>query len=121
MKKICRTRDDLLIVFLLSDLDHHVTEQIRSEIDEQISTKRIFRLAFDFRNVGFMDSSGIGLIMGRYKKIQPMGGEIYICNLSYSMQRIFKMSGLYKITKHSFEVDHIVNEEVLNEQNEDGI
>ena len=46
-----------------------------------------------------MDSSGIGLLMGRYKKIKPMNGEIYVCNLSISVQRIFKLSGLYNITK----------------------
>lgn len=116
MGKICETKDNLIIVRLRGDLDHHITGQIKEEIDECISDSKIFRIAFDFRNVLFMDSSGIGLIMGRYKKIQPMEGEIYVCNLGLAMQRIFKLSGLFKITRHSFEIDHLVNEEVTYEQ-----
>ncbi len=117
MDEICITKDNIIVVRLQGDLDHHITERIRKEIDSYIMERRIFVIAFDFRNVAFMDSSGIGLIMGRYKKIKPAGGEIYVCNLSYSMQRIFKLSGLYKITKHSFEIDHIVNKEATYEQN----
>ncbi len=118
MSKVCAVRDNLVIVKLDGDLDHHVTEMIRSEIDETIKQHKIYNIAFDFRNVGFMDSSGIGLLMGRYKKIKPAEGCIYVCNLSYSMQRIFKLSGLNKITSHSFSIDHIVNQEATYEQNE---
>lgn len=115
MAKICETKDDLIIVRLCGDLDHHIIRSVKEEIDECIMNKKIFRIAFDFRNVLFMDSSGIGLIMGRYKKIKPMEGEIFVCNLGLSMQRIFKLSGLFKITKHSFEIDHLVNEEATYE------
>lgn len=117
MPNICETKDNLIIVRLHGDLDHHIAAQIKEEIDKYIADKSLYRIAFDFRNVLFMDSSGIGLIMGRYKKIKPMNGEIFVCNLGLSMQRIFKLSGLYKITKHSFEIDHLVNEEVTYESN----
>ena len=117
MTKYCATTDNLIIVRLRGDLDHHVAREIKDEIDGLIILKRINRIAFDFRNVGFMDSSGIGLIMGRYKKIKSMDGEIYVSNLGVAIQRIFKLSGLFKITKHSFLIDHLVNEEVTYEQN----
>lgn len=117
MAKYCETKDNLIIVRLKGDLDHHVANEIKDEVDGLIILKRINRVAFDFRNVGFMDSSGIGLIMGRYKKIKAMEGEIFVCNLGIALQRIFKLSGLFKITAHSFEIDHIVNEEVAYEQN----
>jgi stage II sporulation protein AA (anti-sigma F factor antagonist) len=117
MAKYCETKDDLIIVRLKGDLDHHVASEIKDEVDGLIVLSRINRIAFDFKNVGFMDSSGIGLIMGRYKKIKATEGEIYVCNLGLAIQRIFKLSGLFKITKHSFEVDHLVNEEVTYEQN----
>ena len=117
MNKYCEIKDNLIIVRLRVDLDHHVAREIKDEIDGLIILKRINRIAFDFRNVGFMDSSGIGLIMGRYKKIKPMEGEIYVSNLGVAIQRIFKLSGLFKITKHSFTIDHLVNEEVTYEQN----
>ena len=117
MPNICETKDNLIIVRLHGDLDHHIASIIKEEIDKYITDKSLYRIAFDFRNVLFMDSSGIGLIMGRYKKIKPMNGEIFVCNLGLSMQRIFKLSGLYKITKHSFEIDHLVNEEATYESN----
>ncbi|MGN0369387.1 MAG: anti-sigma factor antagonist [Butyrivibrio sp.] len=120
MNKVCITKDNLIIIHPRGDLDHHVIEGIRNEIDEEITSKRIYRLAFDFRDVGFMDSSGIGLIMGRYKKIRGAGGEIFVCNLNCSMQRIFKLSGLFRITSHSFEIDRIVKEATY-EQDKNGI
>lgn len=115
MAKYCETKDNLIIVRLKGDLDHHIAREIKDEIDGLIILKRINRIAFDFKNVHFMDSSGIGLIMGRYKKLVPMEGEIYVCNMGISVQRIFKLSGLFKITKHSFQIDRIVNEEVTYE------
>lgn len=115
MKNICETKDNLIIVRLNGDLDHHIANSIKDEIDKYILEKNLNTIAFDFRDVMFMDSSGIGLIMGRYKKIKPMNGKIYVCNLGLSMQRIFKLSGLYKITEHSFEIDRLVNKEVTYE------
>ena len=111
---------DITIPFAIH-LDHGKSVQLCKDcIDEMITNKRIFNIVFDFINVSFMDSSGIGLIMGRYKKIKPMNGEIYVCNLSISIQRIFKLSGLFNITKHSFDIDHLVKEATY-EQDEDGI
>lgn len=116
MTNVCETKDDLIIVRLNTDLDHHVSERIREEIDETICSKHIYRLAFDFRKVNFMDSSGIGLLMGRYKRIKPYSGSIYVSNLNIQMQRIFNIFGLKTITKRDSEIDNIVNEEGTYEQ-----
>lgn len=109
MKEII-IKNDMLLVRLNGDLDHHITEQIRDEIDEKTRLYKLFMIIFDFKNVGFMDSAGIGFLMGRYKKIKEYGGEIYVSNLGPSVQRIFRMSGLFKIVKQSREIDRIVNE-----------
>ncbi len=111
MGRVCTAKRNVIIVRLCGDLDHHVTEQIRNEIDETVANEKINNIAFDFKNVNFMDSSGIGLIMGRYKKIKPMGGEIFVCNLNCQMQRIFGLFGLNGITKRNSKIDMIVNEE----------
>ena len=58
-----------LIIRLNCELDHHISEQIRKRIDNIIDTKAIKNIIFDFEKVSFMDSSGIGVIMGRYKKV----------------------------------------------------
>ena len=73
-------------------------------------------ITFNFRNVSFMDSAGIGLLMGRYRKIKEIGGEIYVSNIGQGVQRIFRMSGLFKILKTSREMDCFVNEGGQNEQ-----
>lgn len=118
MQNICAAKDNIIIVSLQGDLDHHVTEQIRTEIDGMVTSQRIFTIAFDFRNVSFMDSSGIGLIMGRYKRIKAAGGEIYVSNLNCRIQRIFGLSGLNSITKQSHEIDSIINNEIPSGLNE---
>ena len=118
MSELCSIKGEAMVVRLQGDLDHHVTERIREEIDDKTVKNRVRKIIFDFRNVGFMDSSGIGLLMGRYRKIRDGGGEIYVSNVGYAMQRIFRMSGLYKILKQSKEADRIVNnKEATYEQN----
>ena len=83
-------KGNCLIIPLDKELDHHLTEQLRSPVDEIIDRRGI-------RYV-FMDSSGIGFIMGRYKKIAPCKGKIYVANLGRGLERIFKIAGLYTIT-----------------------
>ena len=65
-----------LIIRLNCELDHHIAEQIRKRIDNIIDTKAIKNIIFDFEKVSFMDSSGIGVIMGRYKKVVFNKGRI---------------------------------------------
>ncbi len=97
--------DDCLLLTLTEELDQHFTERIRDEIDKIIINCRIRYIIFDFKNQSFMDSSGIGFIMGRYKRIALYGGRIYVVNLGRSLERIFNISGLHKITAVQDSVD----------------
>ena len=90
-------KDRTLVVKLDGDLDHHLSQLIRIPIDEKIDKNGIDAVVFDFKNTGFMDSSGIGLIMGRYKLISRKGGKVFVTNVSPAIKRIFEISGLYKI------------------------
>lgn len=85
-----------LIVNLSGELDHHSAEKIREEIDLTMD-KGFKNLIFNFSKVSFMDSSGIGVIIGRYKKVQRKGGITCITCLSDKIKRIFDISGLFKI------------------------
>ena len=98
MEKPYTVDDDCLIIHLDEELDHHLTELIRGTIDNIIEGKRIRYIIMDFENRGFMDSSGIGFIMGRYKKIAPYKGSIYVVNMGRGLERIFKIAGLFTIT-----------------------
>jgi len=86
-----------LIIRLNGELDHHNAISIREKADRLIDRNNIKHIIFDFQGAGFMDSAGIGVIMGRYKKVIFIGGKIVVANVNTSVDRIFKLSGLYKI------------------------
>lgn len=86
-----------LIASITGELDHHSAEYIRQKIDTEMIKATTKNIIFDFSKVNFMDSSGIGVIMGRYKNIQKLNGGTAIVNASTQIKRIFEMSGLLKI------------------------
>lgn len=90
---------DIVTVWLYGEIDHHSARAIREEVDENLQRSLPKKLIFDFRDVNFMDSSGIGLIMGRYKLIKSMGGEIVIRNVKEQIGRVMKLSGLQKLVQ----------------------
>ncbi|SNS36795.1 anti-anti-sigma regulatory factor, SpoIIAA [Anaerovirgula multivorans] len=89
--------DNTLIVKLQGELDHHVAEKIRVELDEMISNKRSRNLIFNLKELNFMDSSGIGVIIGRYKNINKFGGKVAVIEVSEKVDKIFNLAGLYRI------------------------
>lgn len=86
-----------LIIHFCQDVDHHNALWIREQADRILETKNVKNIIFDFSRVKFMDSSGIGVIMGRYKKVIFIGGKIAVTGVGDSIHRIFTLSGLYKI------------------------
>ena len=84
-------------IFLPEDVDHHNAEEIKREADRLIDREHIRYIIFDFADTGFMDSSGIGVIMGRYKKVYMMGGEVWAVHTNERMRKILTMSGVMKI------------------------
>lgn len=85
-----------LVISLNADLDHHLAEEVRMLSDELMKGHDIRSIIFDFEKVNFMDSSGVGLIMGRYKKMRS-SGRIVIVKPCKSVMRIIEISGLHKI------------------------
>lgn len=101
-------RGTTLIVSITGELDHHSAEYIRSKIDSEIIKSTTKNIIFDFAKVNFMDSSGIGVIMGRFKNVQQLNGKAAIINLSPQVKRIFEMSGLLKIIPEYDSIDKAV-------------
>lgn len=91
--------ENCLTIFLPKELDHHQTEEIRREADRQIERNHVKYVIFDFGETSFMDSSGIGVMMGRYRKLNLTGGEVWAANLNDRMKKILKMSGAAKIIR----------------------
>lgn len=79
---------------LSGEIDHHIAPGIRGEIDACCERCRPARLILDFGRVGFMDSSGIGLVMGRYRMISLLGGKLEVVNIPDRLRKIFVLSGL---------------------------
>ena len=90
-------KDKLLILEITEEIDHHTSEKIRRKADYEITRYMPRKVIFDFDNVGFMDSAGIGMILGRYKMMKMLGGSLEMKNVSPMLKKIFEMSGLTKI------------------------
>ena len=72
------TNGDTMVARLSGELDHHHTQKLQEEIDRNVQKERPARLALDFAGVEFMDSSGIGLVLGRYRLMQEMNGKLVL-------------------------------------------
>lgn len=85
-----------LVVHLPVELDHHYTEEIRKNIDRKIQEEPIGELEFDFSDTAFMDSAGIGMILGRYKIMKALDGQVVMSHMSRQIRRILSLSGIQK-------------------------
>ncbi len=97
MKVKYDTLDKLLVLELTEEIDHHTTEKIRRRADYEIQRHIPRKTIFDFSGVTFMDSAGIGMVIGRYKVISMLGGKVAMINVKPNVRKIFEMSGILKI------------------------
>ena len=79
------------------EIDHHVAKNLSKELDMLIEAYHVKTLVFDFQDTSFMDSSGIGVIMGRYRMVYLLGGEVWAVHANERMKKILTMSGVTKI------------------------
>ena len=90
-------KDKLLIFKITDEIDDHTVQMIRRRADYEMERYMPKRVIFDFDSVTFMDSAGIGLLIGRYKFANIIGAKLEITNLTGSVRRIFDMSGILKL------------------------
>lgn len=90
-------KDKLLLLEMTEEIDHHTTEEIRRKVENEITRHMPRKIIFDFNKVGFMDSAGIGMIVGRYKTMKMIGGELEVQNAKPSVEKILEMSGVNQI------------------------
>ena len=91
--------DGVLRVAIVGEINHHSAVFVRQEIDEKIQQLRPQNLVLDLADAPFMDSSGLGLIMGRYQRMQELGGTLTVANPSAEHKKIFKLAGINKLVK----------------------
>ncbi len=103
---ICEFQKDTkkMYVKFEGEIDHHTCQVMKKELDYEIQKSTPRKLIFDFENVKFMDSSGIGLLIGRYKTLLRIGAKAEIINVSKEVKRILDMSGIFKIMQIKEEI-----------------
>ena len=90
-------KDKVLTLKITEEIDEHTTEKMRRKIDNEITRFLPRIVIFNFSNVTFMDSAGIGMLLGRYKVVRMLGGTIEIININRQVKKLFEMSGILKI------------------------
>ncbi len=86
-----------LVLQLTEEIDHHTTKEIRRIADYEIERYMPRKVVFDFHHVTFMDSAGIGMLLGRYKMIKMLGGTLELSHVNQNVHKILEMSGVLKI------------------------
>ncbi|MBQ4073986.1 MAG: anti-sigma factor antagonist [Clostridia bacterium] len=86
-------------VYLEGELDHCSAQSIRRELDRVLEDQSIRHLILDMGKMSFMDSSGIGVILGRYRILAARGGTVAVRNMNAHVERIFILSGMHQIIR----------------------
>lgn len=94
-----KQQSDCVTARFYGELDHHCADQVKDELDSLIRRFNDINLVLDLKNLSFMDSSGLGVILGRYKKLKAKGGKLYIKNANTQIEKVFTVSGIYQIIK----------------------
>ena len=86
-----------LVVRLSGELDHHSAQTVKATLEEAIERGRVNHIVLSLKDLSFMDSSGLGVILGRYKQISNRGGKMVVCDINQAVYRLFELSGMFKI------------------------
>lgn len=90
-------KEDRMVVPMPKEVDHHVAKSLSREIDFLVDSWHVKTLIFDFDGTDFMDSSGIGVLLGRKKTMELYSGEMRAVNLGERVEKIFEKSGLFRV------------------------
>jgi stage II sporulation protein AA (anti-sigma F factor antagonist) len=90
-------KQDTLFIRLRGELDHHTSIELRERINILMNEYVVKNIVFNMQELTFMDSSGIGVILGRFNQVKRNSGLLLVCNLNNTIERIIRLSGLYKI------------------------
>lgn len=117
MEVIFRVSEDILIAYVKGDVDHHSAAPLRNAIDKSMKAFECKDLVLDFSGVDFMDSSGIGVALGRYKKLKKSGGRICISGCSHYIEKVLDMADVFSIIPKAEDqysaVAHLMGQEQL--------
>jgi stage II sporulation protein AA (anti-sigma F factor antagonist) len=99
MKVVTMIKQGILIVRVEGELDMHSADQFRSTVDKALDISGAKKMLLSLKGVSFIDSSGLGAILGRYKQVSIMGGSLLAANLQPQVEKILELAGLLKIIR----------------------
>ena len=105
---VFKVSDSILIAYVKGEVDHHSAAPLRHAIDRSMQAFGGSDLILDFSAVEFMDSSGIGVALGRYKKLAKSGGRLCISGCSQYIDKVLDMAGVFSIINKEADVDSAV-------------
>jgi len=97
MKVSAKVNKDNLYIYLEGEIDHSVAGELRVKLDEYLTSVRVRNVILNMKDLSFMDSTGVGLIMGRYKKLKQNNISMFINEPNKQIDKVLKVSGLYSI------------------------
>ena len=119
MEQLYEEKGETLIIYLPGELDHHMAAVIREKTEPLFVCRKIRNVIFDYSGTHFMDSSGIGLVMGRYREVRYLKGDVYIVGVNNKVSRILDISGLYRVAKKCGDVDAALEDINIKEKKAD--
>ena len=99
MKKMVEVTGQRMVIHVPKELDHHTALPIREQTEEIMQHKRITEIEIDFSQTEFMDSSGIGMLMGRYRQVSHRGGQMYAVHVGQRVRKILDMAGISRVVE----------------------
>lgn len=97
MQIVCKKKENHLIIGLKGELDMSTADEFKNKIEEQLDVTGATNLIINFAEVPFVDSSGLGVILGRYKRVSEHGGKMGVVEVKPQVKRIFELSGIFRI------------------------
>ncbi len=94
-----KTNGETVTAYLSGELDHHSARYMREAIDDAIELNMPTKLVLNFKDISFMDSSGIGLVMGRYRNLVKTGAELHIAEAPPQIYKVMKLAGIERLAK----------------------
>ena len=99
MHILVKRQSGFVTAYLSGELDHHSAGDFKQQLDDVIRDIGDSDLVLDLKNLTFMDSSGLGVLLGRYKKLKSRGGSMYLKNPNSQVEKVFNVSGIYNIIR----------------------
>ena len=109
MNYTIKKENNYLVVAVMGDVDMSLTDSLRKDVDQALAEHNVNRLVFDLAEVDFIDSSGLGVILGRYKRVTAKGGKVYLAGAKPQVKKVLELSGLPRLMELYPSVDLLLD------------